>query len=208
MNRSTIKREVDFQIISDWIEPGSRVLDLGCGRGILLEHLIKAKDVYGIGVDPDLEKIQGCVKRGVSAYQGDALESMHVYPEQFFDWVIISRTLHELQHAAEVLSEAARVGRLLAVGFTNFAYWKNRLHMAATGHRIENEVYPDPWFQSAPTNPVSINEFEQYCSNKGLKVQDHVYLAGNWRSHCRFWPNLLAGYVVYKVGRSEGVCRT
>src|SRR5690554_5989617 len=106
MKRQAIKRETDLQIVSDWVEQGARVLDLGCGRGILLEYLHQTRGIYGVGVDNDPQKILGCVKRGVNAYQGDIKQILSEFPDQYFDWVVCSRTLQELNKPKEVLFEA------------------------------------------------------------------------------------------------------
>jgi methionine biosynthesis protein MetW len=116
-----IKRTVDMQIIADWVEPRSRVLDLGCGRGVLLDSLVQSKDVHGIGVDLDVEKVAACIRRGLSAYQGDMMTFMRSFPDGHFDRVICSRTLEEVPEPAEVMAEALRVGRALTVGFASRA---------------------------------------------------------------------------------------
>lgn len=201
MNRTTVKREIDLQIISEWIEPGARVLDLGCGRGILLEHLRQTRQVYGVGVDADPQKILGCVKRGVSAFQGDILGLLAEYPPDFFDWVILSRTLQELPEPARILREALRVGRQLAVGFINYAYWRNRLAMLQTGQRVRNEVFPHRWHEGRPIHPVTVKDFERYCAEEKITLQHRVYLKGNWHTPISLWPNLRAGYAVYHLSR-------
>jgi len=198
-SRSAIKRQTDFQLISNWIEEGSRVLDLGCGRGVLLEHLAQTKNIRGIGVDADLSKIQSCVKRGVSAYQGDAEAFLAEFPDGFFDWVVLSRTLQELEHPGRVMAEALRVGRTLAVGFINHAYWRNRWSHLRTGDRVVNEVFPRPWHESGPSNPVSIKGFETFCADAHYRLRERVYLRGDWKTTLSALPNLRSGYAVYAV---------
>ncbi|MEX2381061.1 MAG: methionine biosynthesis protein MetW, partial [Opitutales bacterium] len=103
------KRTVDMRVVSEWVEPGSRVLDLGCGRGVLLEYLIQTKSVFGVGVDLDPEKIRACVRKGVPVYHGDITEFMKTFDDRFFDRVICSRTVQELNNPAAVISEGLRV---------------------------------------------------------------------------------------------------
>lgn len=201
MSRAEIKRHIDLQIISDWIEPKTRVLDLGCGRGILLEHLKSGKGVHGIGVDSDPQKILGCVKRGVSAYQGNADTLMHEFPDKFFDWVVCSRTVQELAKPETVINQALRVGKRLAMGFVNHGYWVNRVNIALHGRRVLNDVYPSPWHESNPSNPVTVLDFEEYCRDHKIAINQRVYLRGDWKTPCRFAPNLLAGYVLYDLSR-------
>lgn len=197
--RSAEKRSVDMQIISDWIEPGSRVLDLGCGRGVLLEYLIKKKAVFGIGVDIDPAKVLGCLRKGVNAYHGDLHELMRGFPDKFFDRTICSRTLQELNNPAATVLEALRVSRFVTVGFINYAFWKNRLSLLRTGSRIRNEVYPSEWYQSRTTHPVSVAEFEHFCLVENIRIVRKVFLAGDWKSRCNFLPNWFCGHAVYDL---------
>jgi methionine biosynthesis protein MetW len=193
------KRSVDMQIISGWIEPGSRILDLGCGRGVLLEYLARKKSVFGVGVDIDATKVLGCLRRGVNAYHGDLLEMMQKFPDKFFDRTICSRTLQELNNPAEIVLEALRVSHFVTVGFVNYAFWKNRLSLFKTGSRIRNEVYPAEWYQTRTTHPVSVAEFEHFCLVKNIRIVRKVHLAGDWKNRCRFLPNWFSGHAVYDL---------
>ncbi len=199
MKRQAIKRETDLQIVSDWVEQGARVLDLGCGRGILLEYLHQTRGIYGVGVDNDPQKILGCVKRGVNAYQGDIKQILSEFPDQYFDWVVCSRTLQELNKPKEVLFEAMRVGKRLAVGFVNFGFWLNRWHLFSRGQRVRNEVYPEVWHESRSMNPVSIADFESFCRDEGVSIHRRMYLGSDWKTPCRFLPGLFAGYALFEV---------
>ena len=201
MSRLVEKRTVDMQIIGDWVEPGTRVLDLGCGPGVLLDYLVQTKQVSAVGVDLDFSRITACVRRGLAAYQGDMTAFMRAFPEKHFDRVICSRTVQELADPTTVILEALRVGRALTVGFVNHGYWKNRLNTLVQGRKIRNEVYTTEWFESRPANPVTIADFENFCAVKGIRVARRVHLAGNWRDPCRVRPNLLAGYALYDLAR-------
>jgi methionine biosynthesis protein MetW len=196
-----VKRTVDMEIIGDWVEPGTRVLDLGCGPGVLLAYLVETKKVSAMGVDMDFAKITSCVRRGLPAYQGDMTEFMRAFPEKHFDRVICSRTVHELADPTSVILEALRVGRTLTVGFVNHGFWKNRLNALVQGRKIRNEVYTTEWFESRPANPVSIADFEHFCEVKGIRIARRAHLAGNWHDPCRAWPNLFAGYALYDLAR-------
>lgn len=199
MNPHTKKRQVDFQIIAQWVREGERVLDLGCGRGILLEYLQQTKSIYGVGVDNDFDKILSCVKRGVSVYQGDVRETLSKFPDGAFDRVVFSRTVEQLEAPAETLAESLRVGRRVTVGFVNRGFWVNRLNLFLRGRRSVNEVYPEPWYGSLPANPFSIVEFEEFCRAQSIRIENKVYLAGNWHSRCPVLPNLLSGYALYDL---------
>ena len=199
MSKLPPKRTVDMQIIADWIEPGSQVLDLGCGRGVLLEFLVQSKAVRAVGVDTDFTKVTACIRRGLSAYQGDLEVFLKRFPDRFFDYVLCSRTVQELPHPARVIGEALRVGRKLTVGFVNHGYWKNRVSLALHGRRLVNDVYPSDWAGSRPSNPVTVVEFEHFCEESGVGMDRKVYLRGDWKTRCHFLPNLFSGYAIYEL---------
>ena len=188
-----------MQIIGDWVEPNTRVLDLGCGRGALLDYLVQTKHVSAVGVDLDFGKISACVRRGLSAYQGDMTAFMRAFPEKHFDRVICSRTVHELADPTTVILEALRAGRALTVGFVNHGFWKNRIHTLVQGRKIRNEIYTTEWFESRPANPVTIADFEHFCAIKGIRISRREHLSGNWHTPCRKLPNLFAGYALYDL---------
>jgi methionine biosynthesis protein MetW len=199
--KPTVKRTVDMQIIADWVEPRSRVLDLGCGRGVLLESLMQSKDVFGVGVDLEFEKISACVKRGVTAYQGDMMEFMRAFPDAHFDRIICSRTLEEVSDPAAVITEALRVAKSVTVGFVNHGYWKNRLDVLRHGRKPRNAVYTTAWHESRPANPASIADFEAFCEGRSIRIARRALLRGDWKTRCTFLPNLFAGYALYDLAR-------
>ncbi len=195
------KRTVEVRVIGEWVEPGSRVLDLGCGRGVLLEYLVQTKRIHAIGVDFDLEKVSACVKRGLTAYQGDLEAFLREFPDAHFDRVIFSRTLEELAHPDVVIREALRVGRIVTVGFVNHAYWRNRIAAFFLGRKPRNEVYTATWAEARPGNPLSVADFETYCGAAGLVIRRKALLRGDWKRPCPVLPNLFAGYAVYEISR-------
>lgn len=196
-----VKRTVDMEIIGDWVEPSTRVLDLGCGQGVLLDYLVQTKKVAAIGVDLDFGKITTCVRRGLTAYQGDMTGFMREFPEKHFDRVICSRTVQELADPTSVIMEALRVGHTLTVGFVNHGYWKNRISTLLEGRKIRNQVYTTEWFESRPANPLTIADFEHFCEVKGITIKRRAHLAGNWHDKCQFLPNLFAGFALYDLSR-------
>lgn len=201
MNSRVEKRTVDMEVIGNWVERRARVLDLGCGRGELLDYLVQTKEVSALGVDRDFSKVAACVRRGVSAYQGDLVGFLRSFPDRHFDRIICSRTVHELADPAEVILEALRAGRALTVGFVNHGFWKNRLGVLVRGRKVRNAVYPTAWFESRPANPVTIADFEDFCRAKGISVAHRVHLLGDWKRACPFLPNLLAGYALYDLAK-------
>jgi len=201
MTKLVEKRTVDMQIIGEWVEPESRVLDLGCGRGALLDYLVQTKQASAVGVDLDFSRITACVARGLSAYQGDMIGFMREFSDQHFDRVICSRTVQELDDPTTVILEALRVGHALTVGFVNHGFWKNRVDALVRGRKVRNQVYTTEWFESRPANPVTIADFEHFCDVKGIRIRRRAYLRGNWHTPCRLRPNLFAGYALYDLTR-------
>lgn len=216
-SRHNIKRETDLLILGEWIGVESSVLDLGCGRGILLEHLQKTKKVRAVGIDMDAAKVRGCIERGVSVIQGDVRKALATFEKEgvVFDWIVCSRTLEELEEPGELLEAALKVGKRLAISFANYGNWRNRLHMLATGKRARSRTYEEagrhfharrnatlPWYMARPSNPVSVAAFEEFCRARSLKIHRHIYLGGDWESPCRCLPSLCAGYAVYEVSRA------
>ena len=153
------------------------------------------------GVDLDFGRITASVRRGLSAYQGDMTAFMQAFPEKHFDRVICSRTVQELADPTGVILEALRVGRTLTVGFVNHGFWKNRVNALLQGRKIRNAVYTTEWFESRPSNPLTIADFEHFCAAKGIRIARRAHLAGNWHTPCRTLPNLLAGYALYDLAR-------
>lgn len=197
------KRTVDMKVMSEWVQPGSRVLDLGCGRGVLLEYLKHKLGVQAVGVDLDPSKARSCVKRGLSVFMGDMMDLMRSFPDKHFDYVICSRTLQELKTPAVVIEEALRVSSHMLVGFVNFGYWQNRLSMLIKGRSIRNEVYPSPWSVSRPTNPLSVEEFEIFCARHGITVERRLCLGGDWETEKRMFRNFLCGYALFDLVAGE-----
>ncbi|MGJ3244023.1 MAG: methionine biosynthesis protein MetW [Opitutales bacterium] len=196
MARKHQKRYVDFQVISQWVIEGSRVLDIGCGRGVLLDYLRQTRKARVLGVDIDPEKITACVQKGIAVYQGDGLNLLATFADNSFDRIILSRTVEELDQPARVLEAALRVGRTLTVGFVNHGYWLNRLSYLMTGSRPVNDVYPETWYTSRPQNRFSHREFLDWCATIGCTVRRRHCLAGDWSTPVSRLVNLRAGYVI------------
>lgn len=199
MRRHQIKRETDLQIISGWIQDGQSVLDVGCGRGILLEHLVRTRSVRAVGVDSSLLKVQSCIKRGVSVYHGEAENLLQEFPDQFFDWIILSRTIQEMPYPGKLIQQSLRVAGNLAIGFVNHGYWFNRWSTLLNGSRPTNEVFPLSWDAGTPYNPVTIHGFESFAANNRIHLANAVYLRGDWCSRISLLPNLTAGYALYHL---------
>ena len=168
----------DYAIISDIIDPGTKVLDLGCGGGELLEWLAKNKDVEARGVEIAGEKVRRAIARGVSAYQGDIDNGLADYPAQAFDYVILSQTLQETRHPRKVLAEMLRVGRRAIVAFPNFGHWRVRASMLRRGRAPRTKLFPYEWYDSPNIHFLTVDDFEDLAAEERLVIERRYFRPG------------------------------
>lgn len=189
----------DFALISELIPPGSRVLDLGCGDGALLAWLRENKQVEARGVEINRELVQKAISRGVTVYHGDIDQSVTEYPEQAFDYVILSQTLQETRHPLRVLEEMLRVGRHAVVAFPNFGHWRVRLSHLTSGRSPRTPTFPYQWYNSPNIHFLTVLDFEELVEDKGWVVEKRRFLSGH--SQITLMPNVMAEIAVYMVRR-------
>ncbi len=187
----------DYRIIGEIVEPGTKVLDLGCGDGELLQWLAENKNVDARGVELVGAKVQRAIARGVSVYQGDIDEGLADYPNQAFDYVILSQTLQETFQPRKVLREMLRVGRRVIVAFPNYGHWRMRLSMLLSGRAPKTKLFPYDWYESPNIHFLTVQDFEDLAALEGLVVERRYFLAGSRK--VTFFPNLLAEVAVYQV---------
>lgn len=190
----------DFAVISEIIEPDSRVLDLGCGDGELLQWLAENKNVDARGVEISAVNVRRAIGRGVSVYQGDIDEGLADYPDQAFDYVILSQTLQETRAPLRVLREMLRVGRRAIVAFPNFGHWPVRLSLLFHGEAPRTRLFPYEWHDSPNIHFLTVRDFERLAMLERLIVERRYFLAGARK--IRRAPNLLAEVAVYLVRKS------
>jgi len=165
---------VDHLLIAEMVEPGSRVLDVGCGDGELLQLLATTKGVDGRGVEIDRDKVNACVAHGLSVIQGDADHDLANYPDQAFDYAILSLTIQATRHPKTVLENLLRIGRRAIVSFPNFGHWEVRSKLLFTGRMPETRNLPDSWYLSPNAHLCTIRDFTDLCATVGAVVEQAV----------------------------------
>lgn len=193
----------DHQVIFDMIEPGSRVLDLGCGTGDLLHLLAGNKDARVQGIELDEKAIYECVRKGLSVCQSDIESSLAEYPDGSFDYVILNQSLQEIRKVFFILREALRVRNRVIVGFPNFAYINARTCLCFGGKAPMTPSLPYRWYDTPNVRFLSISDFRSFCSEKGFAVEKARFLNG--QKTIAFWPNLRAVGAIFLLSlRQEG----
>lgn len=165
----------DFDVIAGWIEPGHKVLDLGCGDGSLLKHLIDSRGVLGWGVEIEDANILAAIRNGINVIQGNLERGLDEFADQAFDHVVLSRTLQTVRHTEGILREMLRVGREAVVSFPNFAYWKN-LRSVLDGRMPVSEDLPYQWYDSPNVRFFTLLDFEALCRQMGLVIRERSVL--------------------------------
>jgi len=182
----------DLVPIVEWIEPGSSVLDLGCGDGSLLEHLVRHKAVRGMGVDVDLETILRCIEKSIPVLQLDLNEPLDAFPDGSYDYVIVSQTMHQLAHPDRLIADILRIGRRAVVSFPNFGHVVLRLQLLLRGRMPKSRTLPFEWYGTPNIHMSTIADFEEFCLRRGVRILQLGYVTrGRYAPRMR-WPNLFS----------------
>jgi methionine biosynthesis protein MetW len=189
----------DFDVIAGWVQPGERVLDLGCGDGALLKLLQQERGARCWGVEIDPANVLAAIANGVNVLQGNLEQGLAGFEDGGFDHVVLSRTLQTVRHTQGILAEMLRVGREAVVSFPNFAYWKNRMAVMA-GRMPVSEDLPYQWFNTPNMRFFTIDDFEALCVEMGIVVRERMVLDDKGRA-IEEEQNFLGSLAVYRIKR-------
>ena len=188
----------DYELIASWIPERSRVLDLGCGDGVLLAGLAATNSASGYGIEIDDANVLASVKNGVNVIQTDIESGLASFEDNAFDFVILSQTLQAMRDAERVLNEMLRVGREGIVTFPNFGYWRHRLDILR-GHMPVSKTLPHAWWNTPNIHLCTVKDFEDLCVKVGADILDERVL--HQRRSITVMPNLFGSLGVFRFRR-------
>jgi len=166
------KMRVDLALIAGMVAPGSRVLDIGCSDGTLIDHLFRTKQCDARGLEIEMETVTLAVTHGLPVMQGDADTDLITYPDHAFDYVILSRTLQAVEKPREVLRQMLRISTHAIISFPNFGHWTLRLQLLLTGRMPMTQTWGRMWYETPNIHPCTIRDFFALCEQDGYIVEE------------------------------------
>jgi len=192
---------LDYSIIADIIQPGTKVLDLGCGDGELLSLLKEQRHCRGTGIEIDNKAVVRCLERGVSVSHGNINGDMGVYGDKRFDYVIMNESLQQLLNIEQALDEALRVGKRVIVGVPNFCQWQARLQVFFRGEMPVTDRLPFKWYNTPNLRFLSLKDFSTFCENKKISIEKARFMSKG--KEVFFLPNLTADSAIFVLTRDK-----
>ncbi len=195
----------DQSLIAEWIKTGSRVLDLGCGDGTLMEHLQEHQEVKGYGLEIDEENIVECIHKGVDVIQTDLDKGLSEFKKNTFDYVIMTQTLQAIRYPDKLLKEMTRVGREAIVTFPNMGHWKNRIQLALAGHMPKSKTLPYEWYNTPNIHLCTLTDFENLCAANNIEILNRATVDHEHQSSLgmKLFPNLLGEIAIYRFRQND-----
>jgi methionine biosynthesis protein MetW len=169
-----LKMKIEFKVIANLLPDNTRVLDVGCGDGSLMNLLVKEKNIEVRGLELEKQNVQECIYKGLPVIQGDAETELYQFPDQSFDYVVLSQTLQAFYNPDKVLKELLRIGKSVVVSIPNFGYWKVRTSLLFFGKMPVTKTLPNSWYNTPNLHMCSIKDLFNYCDEKNIKIQKVV----------------------------------
>lgn len=193
----------DLKIISQWITPNSRVMDLGCGDGVLLKHLKETHNVKGYGLEININNIVKCIASGVNVIQADLDKGLSDFEGEPFDFVIMTQALQAVKRPDQLINEMLRVGHEAIVTFPNFGHISSRLQLSFGGHMPVTKNLPSTWYNTKNIHLCTLIDFERLCKDNNIQILQRIVVD---RSHKVSWlmkllPNLFGEIAIYRFRR-------
>jgi methionine biosynthesis protein MetW len=193
----------DLNHILQWIAPGSRVLDLGCGDGEFLVRLQRERGVRGLGLEIDEANINTCIAHGLDIVEQNLDHGLDNFRDDSFDTVVMAHALQAVRYPHLVLEEMLRIGQECIVTFPNFAHWRCRLYLGTRGRMPVSKFLPHSWYDTPNIHFCTVRDFETLCAERGIRIlrRDMVGRASNGGGLATLWPNLFATTAIYQITR-------
>jgi len=193
----------DLHLIASWIKEGARVLDLGCGEGSLLEHLTRHKKVIGSGIERNESRVATCIQKGLTVLQGDINEEVEDYPDDSFDYVILSQTLQQVYAPDDLIRSMLRIGKRGIVSFPNFSHWRVRLQLLTTGHAPVTRQLPYQWYDTPNIRVITLSDFRRFAREVGYRILKEVAIETQTPDRqgniVRAFPDIRATYGIFLI---------
>jgi methionine biosynthesis protein MetW len=208
MNKKTNKSgRLDLEIIADLIEKNSKVIDIGCGDGELLHILKTTKNADVRGLEISESSVSKAVSRGISVMQGDAAKDLPHYPDDSFDYAILSQTIQAMKEPDEVIKQMLRIAKFAIISLPNFAYFKNRFYLLLKGEMPVRKSIPHQWYNTPNIHFCTIDDFEKLCDDMGFYIKDKTYLTGSGKEanllQGKLFPNFLAEFGLFMITKKD-----
>lgn len=203
----TVKNQttrIDFVSIAKMIKEGSKVLDIGCADGELLQYLMQEKNIDGRGLEIDPILTSKAIKSGISVIQADAENDLTYYPDHNFNYAILSQTIQAMHHPREILEEVMRIAEFAIISLPNFAYIKNRLYLMIKGKMPVNKFMPFQWYETPNIHFCSIKDFKALCKELGFIIEKEIFINSKTKAVNHNWfANLFAKYGIFLIKKNH-----
>ena len=192
-----------LEVIRNWVKKDSDILDLGCGKGEILQYLSEKLNTSSLGIEIDQSNINKCIQSGLNVVQQNIDEGLDNFKDESFDTVIMSQTIQVLKEPRKALLEVTRIGRESIVTIPNFGHWSTRINLLLSGKMPVTSSLPDKWHNTPNIHLCTISDFELLCEDCGINIIEKRFFsnAGNENFLTAFLPNIFASTAMYKISK-------